>query len=978
MPLELIVGPARSEEVGVIAVRFLESLQAGLRPVLVAPDRPAAGALERELCRRAGAIVGGSVLTFDRLCERILQRTGGAPPEPHEALRGLLLRRVAERAAAAGEGRRRLSGLGGALGRFADECAEAGLDAAQVTAALAAAGSEERGRGELLAAWHATLAEHGLADRGARRSEAARRAAHRLDAWDGSPLVAWGFDDLSPVQAALLEALAARTEVLVSLPYTPGQRAYDAIEPSVARLSRTADSVTELQPADHGRPQGIAALARRLFSENPGAAPEAATGVRMCEVAGARGEAEAIAAMVAALLRDGLSPDDVIVVVPSPEAVLAAQSAAFEALGVPYALHARLPLARTPFGHALIGLCRFSFGRGTREHLFAWLRSPASGLARNRVDQWEGKLRGNGRREPEAAYEMLCSLSRPVPAVETLRASDDPVGALREVLAGSARNAWGLDARVRGAGDQARQVRAWRAALGALDGLAGLTEGVSGDEVIAALEGTSLRVGDDRRGGRVRVVGLRRARTHRAPVVVLAGLEEGRGLAWGRRGGLASDAVRRALDGAGTPLVRRDDEAMARYLVIAAIASADRQLVLVRRAVGEDGAPLAPGPVWNAALEVLGEAAPPPERRGVGELTYELHEAPSERERLRALAAAAAGDGLLAQRIAGAQGAAWARRIERARHAFSRSTKLLDRRMLADAWRVRYPASELEAFTSCSARWFVERVVAPKEIDAEVTPMVRGIIAHAALSRLFRRLPAELGKDRIERADLVRVDALVRDCVREAVAAQRLPIDTIAMRAFAHALMRNIRGLLRHEADRTDRFAPRHLEVSFGGQRSEAGLGDGLRLGDFAITGRIDRIDVDPMSARAIVHDYKSGRILGASDFEREGLLQLPLYQLALRELLGYEPVGGVYRGLSAGGAARGMLRASARDDGVQGFDTRDYVDDETFEAEVERAADVARTAVRRMRAGDVQHDPLPGRCPAWCEQHVICRKARA
>ena len=627
------------------------------------------------------------------------------------------------------------------------------------------------------------------------------------------------------MQASLFEALAARAEVLVSLPYVPGRRAYDAIEPMVARLSRTAVSVEELQPADQDAPTGLAALTRGLYSELPAAAPPVAAGVRLCEVAGARGEAETIAAMVAALLRDGLSPDDVLVVVPSPEAILAGQAAAFEALGVPHAIDARLPLGRTPFGHALIGLCRFAWGRGTREHLFAWLRSPASGLPRSRVDQWEGRLRGNGRREADAAYEMLCEIARPVPAVEALRASDDRVGALREVLTQAARNAWGLDARVRGSGEQARQLRAWRAALGVLDGLATLPVPASGDEVIGALESASLRVGDDRRSGRVRVVALRRARTHRVPVVVLAGLEEGRGLVFARRGGLASEGVRRALDGAGVPLVRRDDEALARYLVTAAVASVDRQLVLVRRAVGEDGGPLAPGPVWNAALEVLGDAAPEPERRGIGELTYELHEAPSERERLRALAAVAATDGLLAQRIAGAQGPAWSRRIERARHAFSRSTKLLDRRLLADAWRVRYSASELEAFTSCSARWFVERVLAPKEIEAEVTPMVQGNIAHAALSRLFTRLPAELGKDRIERGDLVRVDALVRDCVREAIAAQRLPTDTIAMRVFAHLLMRNIRGLLRHEADRTDRFTPRRQEVSFGGQRAEAGLG---------------------------------------------------------------------------------------------------------------------------------------------------------
>ena len=171
---------------------------------------------------------------------------------------------------------------------------------------------------------------------------------------------------------------------------------------------------------------------------------------------------------------------------------------------------------------------------------------------------------------------------------------------------------------------------------------------------------------------------------------------------------------------------------------------------------------------------------------------------------------------------------------------------------------------------------------------------------------------------------------------------------------------------------------PRRLEVSFGSASSAPGLKDGLVLGDFAVSGRIDRIDQDPMSARGLIQDYKySTRSDGADDIEKRGLLQLPLYLLALRELLGLEPVGGVYRALGKAGEARGMLLASAKEDGAEGFNDRDYLDEESFERIVTGAVDQARDAVRRMRRGDVVHDPRGGSCPDWCNAHTICRVPR-
>src|SRR5439155_9826050 len=127
---------------------------------------------------------------------------------------------------------------------------------------------------------------------------------------------------------------------------------------------------------------------------------------------------------------------------------------------------------------------------------------------------------------------------------------------------------------------------------------------------------------------------------------------------------------------------------------------------------------------------------------------------------------------------------------------------------------------------------------------------------------------------------------------------------------------------------------PRRFEVSFGSERSAPELQRGLDLGGVTLSGKIDRIDVDPFSARGIVVDYKSGKgAHSAQQIEKELRLQIPLYMLVLRDLVGIEPLGGVYRPLAGDRRMRGLLRA---ENGVPGFMRNDYKDDEAFWAQVE------------------------------------------
>ena len=70
MPLRLIAGPANAGKVELLLDRYLAALEPA-EPVLVVPNRADVDRVERELLARAGALLGGSIVTFDDLFDRI-------------------------------------------------------------------------------------------------------------------------------------------------------------------------------------------------------------------------------------------------------------------------------------------------------------------------------------------------------------------------------------------------------------------------------------------------------------------------------------------------------------------------------------------------------------------------------------------------------------------------------------------------------------------------------------------------------------------------------------------------------------------------------------------------------------------------------------------------------------------------------------------------------------------------------------------
>jgi RecB family exonuclease len=196
--------------------------------------------------------------------------------------------------------------------------------------------------------------------------------------------------------------------------------------------------------------------------------------------------------------------------------------------------------------------------------------------------------------------------------------------------------------------------------------------------------------------------------------------------------------------------------------------------------------------------------------------------------------------------------------------------------------------------------------------------------------------------------------------------------------AVAEAIAADLRRYLEWEAANGSGWEPRWLELRFGFSGEEQTL-PALELGEgderVAVRGAIDRVDVDPGGRRAVVRDYKSG----AARPEHQGgrwssdrTLQVALYMLAVRELLGLDPVAGLYQPLGGRDLrARGVFL----DDAPLGGERvpTDARDPDQLRAELEDASARAIALAARLRAGELV--PSPATCSReGCMYPGICR----
>ena len=160
------------------------------------------------------------------------------------------------------------------------------------------------------------------------------------------------------------------------------------------------------------------------------------------------------------------------------------------------------------------------------------------------------------------------------------------------------------------------------------------------------------------------------------------------------------------------------------------------------------------------------------------------------------------------------------------------------------------------------------------------------------------------------------------------------------------------------------------LEWSFGGDGRRAGP---LPLpGGMGVTGRVDRIDVGPAD-HALVRDYKNRTVAAGARWAQDGRLQVALYALAARELLGLEPAGALYQPL---GAHATCARAGSVRDDVPG-PLVDTDVDRTPRRSTPRSRTRARwprRAAADLRAGRIRAVPGARARRGGCAYPAICR----
>jgi RecB family exonuclease len=1011
VPLKLIYGPPNSGKRGEVLRGFKAVLDRD--PVLVLPTTDDVFDFEREMAGW-GALLGGSAMTFGALF-RTLATAAGSPPgaelSPAQRLRAVAVAIESQRERL-GPLRRSASRprFAGALERLFDELQAAGVEPEQVEASagtlegsayLSDLAALYGGYGEVRGRTGRTDA-HGIA------REAIAQLRRDGSFWGDRPVFLYGFDDLTENQFELVAALTQLTDVTVALPYEEGSAALEARGRLLRRLRERIGTAEEVaMEADPGNTLSplLFHLTVSFATPRPKRA-ETDGSLTLLRSAGTRAEAEAIAAHVSRLVRDGAALDEIAIALRDPSRRGPEIAAALEANNIAAALEAEVPVATTSVGGALIALLGAEFGGRRASDLLRYLRGP-SGFSSGRVDWFERRIRRGRVRDAETALALWQGEDGEPPRdLLRLRAAAQrsaadlaaAVGAQAATMAERPlRDEVDGPALKRHDGLELRAAAAIASALSELAELGPLAPGPA--DLAGVIEELSFRVWSGPVEGRVRIADPYRLRAARFDHVVVGSLQDGE---FPRRDRGAdpflSDSQRETLD----LDPRRDTEAEERYLFHACLSLPRRSLVLSYRDSDEDGAAAARSPLLDDVRALL---APAPEGSGpdlveeaitvtrdLAQVVAPLAEAPSEDELARALAAhgptvdAAAllgGVGVdpeVAARVVARVTAA--RRAEAASRAPGPLTNPAALDSLADV--AAYGGTTIEEFDVCSYRWFAGHELDPQLLDPVPDPLVQGGLMHAALDRLYRERP---GGDPLPRpGTLAAWTARGRDLVAEVVAERELGSHP-AERAMVRRVERLLERFLAEEAEReTGGFEPWLLEASFG-EHPDAER-PVLDLDGWGLHGAVDRVDRSP-DGRAVVIDYKlAGQVTPREKFEERAKLQLPLYALAVAEHWGAEPVGALYHPLrgTSSRRPRGVVSTEAAEElAGYGLYPKDVVEPEAFE---ELLADSRRRAgeiVARMRTGDIRRDPGPRQglrghdvCPSWCTFAPICRRDRS
>jgi ATP-dependent helicase/DNAse subunit B len=995
MSVSLIVGPPNSGRAGEVRRRFLDA--AGRDPVLVVPTRDDVQGLERELCGDRGALVGGSVCTFPWLFEEVARAAGVDRRPPLTRSQRLAVTRAAVRRtrlrilASSAQG----PGFATALDRLIGELQASGVDPSTFDARARELehGAYERELARLYASYCELRDELGRSDRHTLAESATAALRTDPDSWSRRPVLLYGFDDLTVEELELLRTLGEAAEVTVAVTFED-RPALGARAGLLARLREDLGARVEAELDPHAGYTDSATLfhlERHLFEPlAPRVAPDG--GLVLLEAAGERAEAEQIGGEIAHLLATGTDPDEIAVVLRSPERLAPLYDEVLAELGVPAAVDARIPATRTATGTGVVAVLRGLHTTRAAGDLLAFLRTPGR-VRPDQADWLERDIRRDRLRGFDEALEAWRERFdwEPDEVTELRHASPDELPGIVAALAPRLAERTFKRQAARPGRLAELELRAGSeiaAVVSELGELAGV--GSTPEDVIEAIERLTVALWRGPVEGRVRVLSPYRVRARRVSHLFVASLQEGEFPTHEPVEPLLPDDRRAGLGLA----ARREPEDEERYLFHACVSRPTRRLYLSWRSSDEDGLVASRSPFVDDVRDLLepvdGSSVPVLRARDLEAVVFAPEDAPTSHELARSVAALGAGtDHADALRALGVSDADAAPILERLEAAGERARWLpgpLTSREVISALEDRglFGASTLEEYALCSYRWFVRHELRPRTLEPDPEPLTQGAIIHEVLERLYREPP---GSEALPRpGDLDAWRSRAHELAAEVADERGLTAADAFGRVARHRIVALLDGLLSDEAGREDplRPDPELLEASFGADEGNAR--GPLPMDGFGLHGMIDRVDVTPgPSPAGLVQDYKlAANVPPARNLEREGKLQLQLYMLALRDLWGIEPLGGVYRPLGGRGPKerrpRGPLKGDERDAALAGMPAvrGDLLDADEFEAVLESARGRAIELVRGMRDGFIDRNPLRDTCPRWCRFQAICRRERS
>lgn len=970
MPITLVTGPANAGKAEVVMEAVRRHLAQGSEPLLVVPTRADAEHYLRELAGRRAAI-GVRVERFAGLIGEAVRRAGLSEQVLGPIAREQLLTALATRAGSSQASRGFVRGLGELLA----ELQVRRVTAARLSRALAdwvavdGPATPQARLGPLFGEYRAALGRLGRVDSEQRAVRALDALRERPALWGSSPVLFYGFDDLTALQLDAIETLGrvVGADVTVSLAYEPGRTAFAGRAASFHALAPIAREHVQLQPrAEHYGPTARAALGHlERFLFEPGAARvDPGTAVRLLEGGGERAELELVAAEITGLLAQGIAPQEIAVLARPAGIAADLLEEVFAAARIPFALRRVGPFGDTAVGRALIGLLRCvpmpdGSTAGELGDLLSWLRAPgllSAGSPRGAdltlADSLELRARRAGALSAAQARALWEERHWPLEAIDRL--AEAQARGPAALLDRAARELYWLFcaprravASVLGADElpDADALAAGRRALGELRELArmaGELAPATAQELAGALARVELR-GGETPAGAVAVLDPLALRARRVRVLFVCGLQEGVFPARARSPALLADEERRRLaEVSGLALGEQQDALAAeRYLFYAAVSRPEEQLFLSWHVADDDGEAKSRSLFVDDLCDLFAESL--------------------LRRRVR--------------RPLGAVDALPAAGRQPAPPGPLRSEHLLFG-LRARVW----SASSLEKWVGCPVRWYVERMLHPNALDPDPEPLARGGLAHAALKDTLEGLRRETGSARLRLENLALARELLAAALAENEAEHRLSVAPERRTAVRRRLRADLERYLKHAAEADSPLEPGALELGFGfaedDERAEGSslpavdLGGGLKL-----RGRIDRVDVGE-GGEAVVYDYKGARAPAAARWLQDGDLQVALYMRAVEELLDLRVAGGFYQPLSGEDLrARGVL------DGDSGLELGSMSQDVREHSEVQellaQALAAARDVVEQAGRGDLQARPQTCAFGGGCMYPTICRCER-